>query len=81
MFGKFRAGDFSLDGAAQSGRPVEIGSNQTETLIETNEYYTRWEIANILKIPKSVKLLVKVKKMSFIVWKKPCRVFGQSNKC
>ena len=27
---KFRAGDFSLDDAPQSGRPVEVDSNQTK---------------------------------------------------
>ena len=33
-FVKFRAGDFSLDGAPQSSRAVEVDSDQTETLIE-----------------------------------------------
>ena len=35
-FVKFCAGDFSLDGAPWSGRPVEIDSNPVETLIENN---------------------------------------------
>ena len=35
-FVKFCAGDFSLDGALQSGRPVEVDSNQTETLRTIN---------------------------------------------
>ena len=30
-FARFRARDFSLDGAPWSGRPVEIDSDQTET--------------------------------------------------
>ena len=30
-FVKFRATDFSLDDASQSGRPVEIDSNQIQT--------------------------------------------------
>ena len=30
-FAKFCAGDFSLDDAARSGRPVEVDSNQIET--------------------------------------------------
>ena len=47
------AGDFSLDDASQSGRPVEFDSNQIETLIENNQHYTTREIANILKISKS----------------------------
>ena len=52
-FAKLRAGDFSLDIAPRSGRPVEVDSNQIETLIENNQRYTMLEIANILKIPKS----------------------------
>ena len=35
-FAKFYAGDFSLDKAPWSGRPVEIGGNQIKTLIENN---------------------------------------------
>ena len=30
-FAKFRAGDFSLDDAPQSGRPVGVDSDQIET--------------------------------------------------
>ena len=52
-FAKFRAGDFSLDGASRSGRPVEVDSDQIKTLIENNECYTTQEIAEILKISKS----------------------------
>ena len=43
-------------------RPV-VDSDQIETLIENNQYYTTWKIADILKISKSIKLLVK---MNFI---------------
>ena len=39
-FVKFRAGDFSLGNAPQSGRPVEVDSNQVETSIENNQRYT-----------------------------------------
>ena len=35
-FAKFRAGDFSLDDAPWSGRPVEVDSNQIETLRTIN---------------------------------------------
>ena len=52
-FAKFRAGDFLLDNAPQSGRPVEVDSHQIETLIENNQCYTTREIANILEISKS----------------------------
>ena len=52
-FVQFRAGDFSLDNAPGSGRPIEVDSNQIETLIENNQHYTTWEIADMLKISKS----------------------------
>ena len=35
-FAKFHAGDFSLDDAPQSGRPVEVDSDQIETLRTIN---------------------------------------------
>ena len=73
-FVKFRAGDFSLDDAPRSDRPVEVDSDQIKTLIENSQSYTTklslWEIANILKVSKSIKLLVKMKHVSLILWKK-----------
>ena len=62
MFVKFRAGDFLLDDASWSGRPVEVDSDQIETLTENKQRSTTQEIASILKTSKSVKLLVKMKK-------------------
>ncbi|XP_059989713.1 histone-lysine N-methyltransferase SETMAR-like [Lagenorhynchus albirostris] len=50
---KFCAGDFSLDDAPLSGKPVEVDSDQIETLIENHQCYTTWNIADILKISKS----------------------------
>ena len=50
---KFCAGNFSLDNAPQSGRSIEVDSDQIETLIENNQHYTMREIADILKISKS----------------------------
>ena len=35
-FAKFCAGDFLLDDAPWSGRPVEVDSDQIKTLIENN---------------------------------------------
>ena len=67
---KFCAGDFLLDDTPMSCRPVEVDSNQIETLTENNQDYVMREIANILKISKSIKLLVKMKNVSFILWKK-----------
>ena len=64
-FAKFLAGDFLLDDAPQLARAVEVDSDQIKTLIENNQRYTMWEIANILKISKSIKLLVKMKKCIF----------------
>ena len=78
-FAKFHAGDLSLDDAQQLGRSVEVDYNQIETLIENNQHYTTQEIADILKISKSIQLLVKMKNVSFILWKKLNRLFGQLN--
>ena len=70
-FVKFCAGDFSLDDSEQLGRPAEtLDSNQTEALIQNNQCYTTWEIANILEISKSIKFLVKMKNVCFILQKK-----------
>ena len=66
-FLKFHAGDFSLDNAPQSGRPVGADSGQLKTLTENNKRYTTWEIADILKISKSIKLLVKMKNGFYIL--------------
>ena len=35
-FTQFRTGDISLDNASQLSRPVEVDSDQIETLIENN---------------------------------------------
>ncbi|KAF6130947.1 hypothetical protein HJG60_007884 [Phyllostomus discolor] len=75
-FVKFHTGDFSLDNAAQSGRPLEVDINQIETLIENNQYYTMWDIAHILKILKPVNLLVKMKNVSYILWEKTHELFA-----
>ena len=78
-FAKFCAGDFLLDDAPQLSRPAEVDKDQIETLTENNQHYTTWEIADILKISKSVKLLVKMENVSFVLWKTPYRLFGQPN--
>ena len=69
-FVKFRAGDFSLGDASQLGRAVEFDNDQIQTLIENNQYYATQKIADILKISKSIKLLVKMKNVSFTLQKK-----------
>ena len=52
QFGKFHAGNFSLDEAPWLGRSVEVDSDQIKTLIENKQRYTMWEVADILKISK-----------------------------
>ena len=66
---KFHVGDL-LDDAPWLGRPVEVDSDQTKTLIENNQGYTTQETADILKISQSIKLLVKMKNVSVILQKK-----------
>ena len=39
-FAKFYAGDFSLDNAPLSTRPVKVDSNQIRILTEKNQHYT-----------------------------------------
>ena len=78
---KFNAGDFPLDDAPWFSRPTEVDSDQIKTLIENNQFYTRWEIADILKISKSIKLSVKMKNVSFVLQKKLNGLFGQPNSC
>ena len=48
-FAELHAGDFLLVNAPQSDRPGDIGGDQVETLIESNQCYTMQEIADILK--------------------------------
>ena len=36
------------------GRPVEVDSDQIETVTENNQCYTTLEIANMVKISKSM---------------------------
>ena len=50
---KFDAGDFLLDDASWSNRPVEVDSYQIKILVEKNQCYIPLEIADILKISKS----------------------------
>ena len=57
------------------GRTVEIDKYQIKTLIEKNQCYTMQEIADILKISKSIKLLVKMKTLPFILQKKTQWIF------
>ena len=74
-FVKFRAEDFSLDDAPRSGKPDEVDSDEIQTFIENEQHSTMRKTADILKISKSTKLLVKIKNVSFILWKNTTRAF------
>ena len=78
-FVKFCAGDFLLDDAPLLGRPVKADSDQIETLVEISQCYIMWEIADILKISESIKLLVKMRNVSVISQKKRNGLFGQTD--
>ena len=78
-FAKFHAGDFSLDNAPRLGRQFEVDSYQIKTLIEDNPYYTTQEIADILKIAKPIKLLMKMKNVSFMLQKKTYGLLANPN--
>ena len=69
-----------LDIVPRLGRPAEVDSDQIETLVENNHRYTTQKIANILKIPKSLKLLVKMKKCVFYYMEKMKQTFFQPKK-
>ena len=78
-FAKFPGEEFSMDDASRLGRLVEVDGDQIQTLIENNQHYVTQETASILKTSKSIKLLVKMKNVSFILRKKTYRLFGQLN--
>jgi histone-lysine N-methyltransferase SETMAR len=52
-FARFCAGNFDLDDAPRSGRPVEVDDDQIKTLIENNPRYTTRVIAEILQISQT----------------------------
>ena len=60
---KFCAGDFLLCHA-----PLLGDSDQIETLIDDNQCYTTWEIDELLKISKSIKILVLVKMKKYVFY-------------
>ena len=70
-FAKFRAGDLSLHTRIE----------QIEILMKNYQHGTTWEIADILEISESIKLLVKMKNVPLILWKKPYGLFGQPGTC
>ena len=68
-FVKVCAGDSSLDDAPWLGRSADIDSNQIKTVNKNDQCYTMQEMDTILKISKLIKLLLKMKNVSFILQK------------
>ena len=72
-FVKFCAGDvpcyWMLDATPWSIRPVEVDNHQIKILIENNLRYAMWELDDICKISKSIKVLVKMKNLSYFMEK------------
>ena len=68
--GKTGLWSFSLVNAPQLGRPVEGGGDKIKTLLENSQLYTMWDIANVLRILKSIKLLVKMRNVLLFYGKK-----------
>ena len=66
---KFCPRDFSLDNAPRPGKPLEVDSDPIVTFTENNQPYSMGEGTDILQISKSIKLLVKMKNVSFILQK------------
>ena len=62
--------DFSMGDAQLSGRPGEVDGDRIKTLTENNRSYIMHDIADILKISKSIKLMAKMKNVSFIYTEK-----------
>ena len=79
-FPKFRAGDSSLDRAPRSGGPADVDSDPTGTLTENSQRSTMWDIDNVLKIPRSMTLSVKMTRVSFILREKPYGLLGRPSK-
>ena len=53
----------------QSGRPVEVDSDQIETLIENNQHYTTQKIDDILKYPNQALKIICINLVNhFDVW-------------
>ena len=74
---KCRARDFLLDGAPRLGRPVQVDSNQIETLIKNSQRYATWKISNMFK--KINKVIGENEKSVLFYRRKTKSVFGQPN--
>ena len=70
FFVKFRAREFLLDNAPWSGWPVEVDSNQIETLSEHNQCYTMKEIADNTQNVQINKVICENEKKNYLVGSK-----------
>ena len=61
---------FMLEMSCWTMLHVEVDSDQIKTLSEDNQRYTTWKVADMLRISKSIKLLVKVKRYIFYLQEK-----------
>ena len=57
-FVKFHAEDFSLDNVLWLGSEAEVYSDQIKTFRTINVTVSTWEIADILKISKSINKVI-----------------------
>ena len=71
-FGKFCAGDFSLNDAPRSGRPVEVNSDEIETLYHVGD---SWYTQNI----QINTIMGENQKRVLFYGKKPYKFFCQPN--
>ena len=69
-FVKLCAADFLLDDAPWLSRPLKVDSDQSETLTGSSQCSTMPETAAILNTSKSIKLLVKMKKICILFYGK-----------
>ena len=69
-FVKFCAGHSSLDNAPRWGRPVEVDSDQIETLIENSQHYTMQEDSQHTQNIQIHKIIGENKKMCLLVYRK-----------
>lgn len=64
-FAKFRSGDFDVNDAPRSGRPMKADDDKIKALIESNPRYTTQEIAETLNIGQST-VHDHLKKLGFV---------------
>ena len=51
-FSQFRSGNFSIEDAPRSGRPIVIENDQLKQIVDQNHHLTTKEIAEIVNVSK-----------------------------